>query len=80
MAQILSNENQQLLKIIAEQKPLSLKEIEKTTGRKSSNLSRTLKAMERYGIVELKKNEKSIQPIVKATDFKVEFCIHNHFA
>ena len=43
MAQVLSNENQQLLKIIKEQEPTSLKDLEIATGRKRSNLSRTLK-------------------------------------
>jgi predicted transcriptional regulator len=73
MAQILSNENQELLKIINEQKPDSLKALETVTGRKSSNLSRTLNTMSRYGIVELKKQNRTIKPIVKATGFKVEF-------
>ncbi len=72
MAQVLSSENQKLLKMINEEKPASLKELEIVTGRKSSNLSRTLKTMSRYGIVELVKNDKAIKPVVKATDFKVE--------
>jgi len=80
MAQVLSSENQRLLKIIVEQKPNSLKELEAVTGRKSSNLSRTLKLMARYGIVDLKKQNKSVRPTVKATDFKVEFGLGNHFA
>ena len=75
MAQVLSSENQKLLKVITEKKPNSLKELEVATGRKSSNLSRTLKTMSRYGIVDLVKQNKSIKPIVKATDFKVEFGI-----
>lgn len=79
MAQVLSSENQQLLKIIKEQKPTSLKELEIATGRKSSNLSRTLKTMSRYGIVDLVKQNKSIKPVVKATDFKVEFGINSSF-
>ena len=73
MAQILSNENQELLKTIIEQKPASIKELETITGRKRSNLSRTLKTMARYGIVELKKQKKTVKPMVKATSFKVEF-------
>ena len=77
MAQVLSSENQQLLKIIKEQKPTSLRELEIATGRKSSNLSRTLKTMSRYGIVDLVKQNKSIKPVVKATDFKVEFGINS---
>jgi predicted transcriptional regulator len=75
MAQVLSSENQKLLKVISEKNPTSLKELEIATGRKSSNLSRTLKTMSRYGIVDLVKKDKSIKPVVKATDFKVEFGI-----
>ena len=77
MAQVLSNENQKLLKVINEKKPTSLKELEIATGRKSSNLSRTLKTMSRYGIVDLVKHNKSIKPVLKATDFKVEFGINS---
>jgi len=73
MAQILSNENQELLKVIVDNNPKSLKELEKLTGRAKSNLSRTLKTLERYGIVELHKEKNSLVPEVKATQFKVEF-------
>ena len=73
MAQVLSSENQELLKIINEHKPESLKELELVSGRKRSNLSRTLKTMSRYGSVELVKQERKVKPLVKATDFKVEF-------
>jgi predicted transcriptional regulator len=76
MAQVLSNENQQLLREILKRKPSSIKELETVTGRKSSNLSRTLKMMERYGIVELKRESRTVKPIVKATAFKVEFGLH----
>ncbi|MEA2091662.1 MAG: transcriptional regulator [Campylobacterota bacterium] len=73
MAQILSNENQTLLKTIVDKKPKSITELEELTGRKKSNLSRTLKTLERYGIVDLIKEKKTVVPIVKATDFRVEF-------
>ena len=73
MAQILSSENQELLRIIKEQEPASLKELELASGRKRSNLSRTLNTMSRYGIVDLVKQKRTVKPIVKATDFKVEF-------
>lgn len=73
MAQILSNENQELLKIILDNNPKSLKELEELTGRAKSNLSRTLKTLERYGIVELHKENNSLIPEVKATHFQVEF-------
>lgn len=73
MAQVLSNENQQLLKTILENKPQSLKELEDLTGRAKSNLSRTLKTLERYGIVELHKENRNLIPEVKATNFSVKF-------
>lgn len=73
MAMVLSTENQELLKTIVERKPNSLKELAVITGRKSSNLSRTLQMMSRYGIVELQKQKKAVKPTVKAIRFKVEF-------
>ena len=73
MAQVLSNENQVLLKTILERKPESLKELEEATGRSSSNLSRTLKTMARYGIVRMEKIRRNIKPVVEATDFTVQF-------
>ena len=73
MAQILSNENQSLLKTILDNKPQSLKELEELTGRAKSNLSRTLKTLERYGIVELYKSNNALVAKVKATHFKVGF-------
>ena len=73
LAQILSNENQELLKIIDDKHPRSLTELEVLSGRKKSNLSRTLKTLERYGIVELHKEKNNLIPTVQATDFRVEF-------
>ena len=55
MAQVLGNENQELLRLIIDHKPRSLSELEKISERKKSNLSRTLKTLEKYGIVELSK-------------------------
>ncbi len=76
MAQVLGNENQQLLKLIIDHKPHSLSELGRISNRKKSNLSRTLKTLEKYGIVELSKEEGKIVPRVLATDFKVEFGLH----
>ncbi len=76
MSQVLSSENQKLLKVIIEHKPMSLAELGKISDRKKSNLSRTLKTLERYGIVELPKKEGRLVPKVIATDFKVQFGLH----
>jgi len=73
MAQVLSNDNQLLLKTIVERKPESLKELETATGRSSSNLSWTLKTMARYRIVKMEKIRRNIRPVVEATDFTVQF-------
>jgi predicted transcriptional regulator len=52
-ARILSDRNRGLLRVIAESAPRSLAELAELTSRKKSNLSRTLKTMERYGLVRL---------------------------
>jgi predicted transcriptional regulator len=52
-ARVLSDRNRALLGIIAECAPESLGRLAELTGRKKSNLSRTLKTMERYGFVQL---------------------------
>src|SRR5947207_1252131 len=53
MAHVLSEENQYLLKLIIEQKPQSVADLEPLTGRKANNILRTLRTMERYGFVSL---------------------------
>jgi len=50
--------------------------LEQLTGRKKANLSRTLKTLERYGVVALGKDKNRLVPKVRATDFKVEFGLH----
>jgi predicted transcriptional regulator len=52
-ARVLSDRNRTLLGVIAESAPESLSQLAEVTGRKKSNLSRTLKTMERYGFVQL---------------------------
>ena len=57
-AKVLSNKNRALLNTIAEARPQSLAELEALTGRRKSNLSRTLKTLARYGLVRLKKGKR----------------------
>jgi predicted transcriptional regulator len=54
-AKVLSDRNRGLLSLIAETQPGSLAELSERSGRARSNLSRTLKTMERYGLVQLRK-------------------------
>ena len=72
-ARILSNRNRALLATIATTHPLSLQELAHQTGRKSSNLSRTLKTMERYGFVSLCRGERGrIRPEVLYQSISLE--------
>jgi len=57
LARVLSDKNRALLDLIIEQQPESLVELEALSGRAKSNLSRTLKSMERFGLVELLKGK-----------------------
>jgi predicted transcriptional regulator len=57
LAEVLSNENRLLLEIIRRMRPASLQELAQISGRKPSNLSRTLHTMERYKLVELERSD-----------------------
>lgn len=73
VAEVLSDENRNLLHLIRESQPQSLGELSLLTGRQVSNLSRTLKTMCNYGLVELKRaaGGKQLRPIVKAREFRI---------
>ena len=75
-AQVLSDDNRMLLHVIEEKKPKSLRELGELTGRKRSNLSRTLHTMANYGIVDLvQRSTRELTPVVKATHFSLEIGI-----
>src|SRR5437899_2405415 len=57
-AKVLSASNRELLRVIAEKAPASLDELARITGRAKSNLSRTLRTMEGYGLVRLERGER----------------------
>ena len=70
-ASVLSDENQALLRVIFDRKPQSISELESLTGRKASNLSRTLHTMERYGLVRLEggtqgRGRQAVRPVAVA--------------
>lgn len=75
LGEVLSENNIRLLKLIKEHHPETLAELARLSDRQTSNLSRTLKTMEKYGIVELKKHAQKVQPIVKATEFDIQYAI-----
>ncbi len=64
-ARVLSDRNRALLDLIIEAQPDSITELAELSGRAKGNLSRTLKTMERYGLVTLSKGIKGrIKPRV----------------
>ncbi|MCH8221499.1 MAG: MarR family transcriptional regulator [Proteobacteria bacterium] len=76
LAQVLSDRNRELLSLIAEQKPASITELARLSDRSQSNLTRTLKKMESYGLVEMKTGTRgSKQPFVPYSDIVLDMSI-----
>lgn len=71
VANVLSKENQQLLKVIAEQQPKSVTELATLTGRAVSNVSRTLKTLGKYNLVEMQNIKNMLRPTVTHQEFLV---------
>ena len=73
LAKVLSARNQALLELIVARKPASLTEREQLSGRAKSNLSRTLRTMERYGLVRLEKGkDRKLAPHVEYSRIQLE--------
>lgn len=75
MAEALNDDNRALLRLIIEKKPQSITELGDLSGRKKSNLSKTIRMLENYGIVRTQINKNKKVPTVNATSFRVEFGI-----
>ena len=71
LSEVLSDDNRALLKAIRDIGPESVSNLAVRTGRKPGNLSRTLRTMERYGIVEMRREKNRVYPIVKAVEFRI---------
>ena len=73
MSQVLSDKNRALLALIVKTQPQSLNELAEKTGRAKSNLSRTLKTMERYGLVHFEEGPgRQIAPRVNYSGVELE--------
>ena len=76
LAKVLSESNRELLALIDERKPNSLQELSDLSGRATSNLSRTLKTMSKYGLVKLEQQPgRRVAPKVQYSRFKLEMPI-----
>lgn len=71
LAEVLSDSNRALLRVMAETEPESISALAQATGRTPGNLSRTLKTMSRYGIVDLRRERNTVRPIARATQFQI---------
>ena len=72
LAEVLSDENRALLKVISDTQPDSIAALAAATGRSPGNLSRTLKTMSNYGLVEMQAvNLRQVRPVAKATEFRI---------
>ncbi len=73
-AKVLSKRNVELLQIIAEHQPVGYKELGSLSGRKIPSLSRTLRTMERYGLVRLEKGpDRKIIPHAVYSDVELKY-------
>lgn len=73
VAKVLSDRNRALLALIAEERPNSLQALADSSGRAKSNLSRTLKTMERYGLVKLEpRPSRALAPRVTYDDIRLD--------
>lgn len=64
-AKVLSEKNRALLATIADKSPDSIDALAALSGRAKGNLSRTLRTMERYGLVRLEKGDgRKLKPVV----------------
>src|ERR1700733_6492630 len=77
-AKVLSAGNRDLLRVIAEKAPGSLDELARITGKAKSNLSRTLRTMEGYGLIRLDRGERGrIAPKVVCDRVELELPLVN---
>lgn len=84
LAHVLSEDNQRLLKLIIENEPKSVSDLEALTGykRRANNILRTLRTMEQYGLVKLEASSNKVHkgraPLVPKAlydEFDVEFSL-----
>lgn len=73
LAGVLSDENRALLRLMHERQPRTVLELAELSGRAASNLLRTLRTMEGYGLVRMNRNtgSRSVRPEALATQFLV---------
>lgn len=75
LGKVLSGRNMLLLEIIRNDRPRSVGELARLTGRAKSNLSRTLSHMERLGLVEMRAEDNRKVPTVNYDRLQFDFAL-----
>lgn len=70
--QVLSTRNIDLLKMIEKEKPASIEELSKISGRNKGNLSRTLKTFYRHRIIDFIEEDRRKKPVALSTQFDIQ--------
>lgn len=73
LAGVLSDENRALLRLMQQKQPRTVLELAELSGRAASNLSRTLRKLEGYGLVKLHRSPdtRAVRPEALTTEFLV---------
>lgn len=71
LGQILNNDNIALLCQMDSEKPESISELARMSGREVSNLSSTLTTLEKHGFIRKVKVKNSVKPIALFTEFEI---------
>ena len=71
LAEVLSDKNRELVRVIAAKQPATVAQLARETGRDKGNLTRTLQRLATYGIVELRKEHNTVRPVAIYTDFLI---------
>ncbi|MBK1644465.1 hypothetical protein CKO25_07310 [Thiocapsa imhoffii] len=73
LASLLSDENRALLRLMRERQPRTVLELAEWSGRAASNLSRTLRHLERHGLVKMHRSPdtRAVRPEALATEFLI---------
>lgn len=72
IAQVLSQENIDLIQAIKKLKPESVSSLADAVGRSQSNVSRTLKRLTELGIVDLVREDRNTRPVVMADRMQLD--------
>jgi predicted transcriptional regulator len=70
-ADVLSDENLTLLRTIAATRPASIAALAAETGTNVRRVSRTLKTLSHYGLVDLRPSGASLRPVSRGTTYRI---------